>query len=238
MRGSFADAKGGGLMKIVIGIVASMLTAGMANAAQIVLSPSSVVSTSGAYHPQFAAGNIFDNQIGPVYDEDGYLGYWLNPDNGPANAYITFDLGRVINLTGFVLFNTHNSVSGDRGTGDFSIFGSNAIAGGELVAPTVVISATLAGQPIAGPMIAQSFQASGAYRYLRFNPTSVRSSPDNPNGPYATCCGANVYGLNELRVFGSVPEPQSWALMIAGFGLIGTISRRRNAHAREGRLSA
>ncbi|MCW2415310.1 PEPxxWA-CTERM sorting domain-containing protein [Sphingobium sp. B8D3D] len=29
-------------------------------------------------------------------------------------------------------------------------------------------------------------------------------------------------------VFGSVPEPSTWALMIAGFGLAGTMMRRRN----------
>ncbi len=223
-------------MKLALPIVGAIMLATSANAAQVSLSPSSVVGSSGALHPQFAAGNIFDNQTGPVYDEDGYLGYWLNPDNGPANAYITFDLGRVINLRSFVLFNTHNSVSGDRGTGNFSIFGSNSIAAGRLVAPSLVLSATLAGQPMAGPMIAQPFQATGSYRYLSFNPTSVKSSPDNPNGPNFTCCGANVYGLNELRVFGSVPEPQSWAMMIAGFGLIGAASRRRARRAGSSRL--
>jgi hypothetical protein len=33
----------------------------------------------------------------------------------------------------------------------------------------------------------------------------------------------------DLLVFGMVPEPQSWAMLIAGFGLVGATMRRRRA---------
>jgi hypothetical protein len=35
--------------------------------------------------------------------------YWLNPDNGPANAYIVIDLGAAYHIVSIDLFNTHNS---------------------------------------------------------------------------------------------------------------------------------
>jgi hypothetical protein len=38
--------------------------------------------------------------------------------------------------------------------------------------------------------------------------------------------GDNYYAISEFRAF-SVPEPGAWALMIAGFGLVGAALRRR-----------
>ncbi|MBC7519830.1 MAG: PEP-CTERM sorting domain-containing protein [Sandarakinorhabdus sp.] len=195
-----------------------------ATAAPIILAPANVVGSSGFYTLccTFQPGNILDQQTGTVTESFGG-GYWLNPDNGPANAYITVKLGTgAVALSSLELYNTHNGPYGDRGTGDFSIYGSNFVSGGQLVAPTLILSGTLAAQSVAGPTVAQTFAASGTYRYLSFNPTSVASAN-------ATCCGANVFGLNELRVVGTatVPEPQSWILLIAGFGLVGAAMRRR-----------
>ncbi len=41
---------------------------------------------------------------------------------------------------------------------------------------------------------------------------------------------AGQFGWDDI-VLGSVPEPATWALMIVGFGLVGTVSRRRKAVA-------
>jgi hypothetical protein len=205
-----------------------------ASAAQVSLAPSNVVGSSGYYTAccNFNPGSILDQQAGTVTESFG-AGYWLNPDNGPSNAYITVKLGTGTNgvsLTGLDLYNTHNGNYGDRGTGNFSIYGSNHISGGQLVAPTLILSGTLTAATVAGPLVAQTFAASGTYRYISFNPTSVSTAPDGAFGNGVSCCGANVYGLNELRVFGSetaVPEPQSWILLIAGFGLVGAAMRRK-----------
>ncbi len=40
--------------------------------------------------------------------------------------------------------------------------------------------------------------------------------------------GNNVQGVTGLTA-GAVPEPASWAMLITGFGLIGTTMRRRTA---------
>ena len=170
------------------------------------------------------------NRPGGVTESFG-AGYWLNPDNGPANAFITVDLGAVTDLSGVELYNTHNGGHNDRGTGDFTIMGSNSVAdlgGGNyaLVGATTLVSGTLTATNDSQTTVpGQSFAASGAYRYISFNPTSVAVSG-------SPCCGANNYGLDELQVFGSaVPEPAAWALMLFGLGGFGVSLRARRAAA-------
>jgi hypothetical protein len=201
-------------------------TATAASATQIILAPTAVIGSSGAYDPRFVAGNILDQQTGTI-NETFANGYWINPDNGPANAYITIDLGAAYSLTGFELFNTHNGNYGDRGTGAFTIIGGNSISdlgGGNftLTGTTFILAnGTLSASPVSGALAGQNFASlnNGAFRYLQFLPTGVASA----NG---ACCGSNVYGLNELRV-SAVPEPATWAMMLAGFGLMGFGLRRR-----------
>lgn len=104
------------------------------------------------------------------------------------------------------------------------------VLAGQLVAPRLILSGTLAPAAVAGSLVAQTFAASGSYRYMSFSPTSVSTAPDGLFGSGLLCCGANVYGLKELRVFGTSgvgPEPQSWALLVAGFGLVGATMRRK-----------
>jgi hypothetical protein len=213
------------------GVALALSLAGAASASQVVLAPTSVIGGSGYYTAccSFQPGNIFDQQLGAVTETFG-AGYWLNPDSGPVDAFITIDLGAVTHLGDIDLFNTHNGPYQDRGTGDFTITGSNSVTdlgGGNfgLSGGVVVASGTLNPEfNTATTITAQSFAASGAFRYLSFNPTSVSVG----GGP---CCGANVYGLDELRVFsgGAVPEPAAWALMITGFGLTGAALRRRRS---------
>lgn len=223
------------MKKLLSAFAVLALTSVSAHAAQLILTPASVIGSSGSYQNtataqpgDFDAGNIFDQQTGDVVDQHAYTSppvtYWLNGDNGPANAFITVDLGGVYTLSNFQLYNTHNAQYYDRGTGDFSILGSNDPLFGtsiQLVSGTLN-SAAVTGSPF-DPITGQTFASlSGqSVRYLQFLPTSVASA-GNP------CCGTNVYGLNELRVFGSaVPEPGTWALMIVGMGLMGGALRRR-----------
>lgn len=208
------------------------LATGAAQAGQVALAPSNVIGSSGYYTAccSFQPGYILDQQTGPIIEGFG-SGYWLNPDNGPANAFITVDLGQVTNLSSVVLFNVHNGDYNDRGTGNFTIKASNAVTdlgGGNfgLVGGATIVTGTLAPESSASASLTpQSFAALGAYRYLSFNPTSVSVSG-------SPCCGANVYGLDELRVFSSpTPEPAAWALMLLGFGGLGASLRARRQAA-------
>jgi len=212
-----------------------------ASATQIDLTPASVIGSTGAYGSGFSASNIFDQQTGQVSDVFS-SNYWINPDNGPANASITIDLGSVYQLTSADLFNTHNSNYGDRGTGDFTIIGGNSVvadAGGFILSgpTTTIFSGMLTAAPVSDPISAQTFASlsTGDYRYLEFLPTSVATA-NNP------CCGANVYGLNELRLSGNAavsaaPEPGTWALMFGGLAMIGGMLRIANARRRENEVA-
>ena len=222
---------GDDVIKLLTTVATIALLPTAAAAVQLSLAPANIIGSSGDYqlNNQFAAGSILDQQTGPI-DETVQLGYWLNPDNGPAAAFLTVDLGAVQSLASLTLFNTHNAGYNDRGTGNFTITASNAVVdlgGGNFTlsgAVATIVNGTLTAQAHGTPLVGQGFTAAGSYRYLSFNPTSVSVSG-------TPCCGANVYGLNELRVFttdvGVVPEPEAWALMLAGFAMIGLAQRRR-----------
>jgi hypothetical protein len=230
------------LATVVTGAVLFTLAGPLpAFAGQVVLAPMSVIGDTGSYnypgtgHPgAFPAGNIFDQQTGPIAGEAFGIGYWINGDNGPANAFITVDLGAARSGLSFELFNTSNSFNNDRGTGSFSLVGSSTIVadgadgftlGGSV---TTLVSGALTAENGPGARTAQGFVSvdTGAFRYLQVRPHSVASA-------VPICCGlVNNYGLNELRVFSAaVPEPTTWAMMLVGFGGLGAVLRRRRAPA-------
>ena len=206
-----------------------------AGAQQIVLAPANVIGGNGSYNGaaeqsaftgSFAANNVLDTQTGTV-SEPGSA-YWLNADGGDQDAFIVIDLGQAYQLGTIELFNTHNTQFNDRGTGQFTISGSNSIApaaagayGQDLVGGTLLVSGTLDDETQAeDPINAQPFTVTNttAFRYLRFDAETV----DAGGTP---CCGANNYGLNEIRVF-QVPEPTTLGLLSLGGALF--LRRRRD----------
>ena len=219
-------------MKTKIGLALIMACVPSVFGSQIPLSPSNVIGFLGLYSGTFPASSILDHQTGSITEPAQDGSYWLNSDDGPSNAYVVIDLGVSFHLGSFDLFNTHNANFGDRGTGGFSIEASNSIApgtgsGSDLSGTivTLVSGTLLAANPSAGPLVAQTFLSSdsGSYRYIRFSPHTVASF----NAP---CCGANVYGLNELRAFDApasgVPEPATMAFLCSGFGVLALLRKR------------
>src|SRR4051812_12435964 len=90
-----------------------LLSSAGAFAAQVPLTPSNVIGGSGSYGGEFNSGQfnalqILDDQSA-IVTEPTQNGFWLNPDGGPANAYITVDLGAYYHLNRFDLFNAHNA---------------------------------------------------------------------------------------------------------------------------------
>jgi len=224
--------------RVAVGCTILLSLARLGCAGQVVLNGANVIGGSGAYggdwsSGQFNAREIVDQQTGAVTDSFGAT-YWLNPDNGPANAYIVIDLGAAYQITSLELFNTHNDGFNDRGTGSFSFEASNSVtnlgtAGFDLSSGTgvTILASTLLPAHTPDPIPGQTFTVSdpGTYRYIKFEPHSVAVGGNS-------CCGANNYGLNELRVFSdpvATPEPASTELVC--FVVIASIAIRRRSRS-------
>lgn len=241
---------------IIAALLVGAIPAG-ASAAQIILSGSNVVGASSVYFQgagnsgapfeangsrvtgTFGAGNLFNSQLTDPATEEFFSGdYFLTGDGQSQdtvpNPYVTVDLGGTFNLANFTLSNTSNGSSNDRGTGGFTILGANSLVadgpngftlGGDI---TTLVSGTLAQQVAGSPPAGQTFSAASntAVRYIQFVPTSATA---------ANLYNPQSYGLNELKVFsadptGAVPEPATWAMMIMGFGMVGSglrVGRRK-----------
>ena len=204
-----------------------------------------VIGGSGSYNGNpynvgtFPAGNVTDgvgafdpfNNTGPI-NENNATGYWLGSD-GVTPEYFVLDLGSAVDISQIDLFNTHNDGFNDRATGNFTIEGANAVTfvnptvGFDIVGGTTIVNSFLAfqaddGNPLAYELTAQSFAPStyGPFRYIKFNALQI-----NPNATG----GQNGVGLNEIRIFATVPEPSTLLLLLSGLGAIGFWMKHRRA---------
>ena len=77
------------------------------------------------------------------------------------------------------------------------------------------------GMPLNNAGVWQQFSGS----YANFSATSLVLTITNQN----VVAGGNDLGVDDIsfNVTGSVPEPSAWAMMLAGFGLVGFGLRRR-----------
>ena len=70
-----------------------------------------------------------------------------------------------------------------------------------------------------------AFKALSKYSQMAlglFSAVAVKNNDVGPGGP-----GTKTFNTGYVTIPGAVPEPGTWALMIAGFGLIGATLRRR-----------
>ena len=124
------------------------------------------------------------------------------------------------------LFGTTGAMDTSDGAGgvtDASIFRLIATQGMKSVTLTTAGTSTA---------IVGTFTAAdpGLFQPYRDNPsysTSFLGNGPNGDGGCSNCYFHEVATLNIPSASGTVPEPASWALMLAGFGVVGGVMRRR-----------
>ncbi len=206
-------------------ISASLAAAAFATPAMAAtITPVSVTATNtfpfwGSYRPE----RLIDGSglSGNLHNND-FNGMWMT-DQSVQQASLTFDLGEIYQLTGASIWNYNYGNPNEfmstilRGVRDFTI--DLSLDGTDF---TNVLSDRLA-MGTGQPMAAQTFDLDGEARYVRINVlNNYGFSLDRPQDIAS--------GLSEVR-FSAVPEPATWAMMIAGFGLVGGALRRRRTIA-------
>lgn len=154
----------------------------------------------------YVAGNLFNQQTGAVNVTTQQGNVWFGTDlagAGPLNRWVTIDLGAAYALSHIEVFNSNQS---DRGTGEISLYGANAVEvdadpfnGYTLTSPTLLInnaSLTYAAgvNPIAGNIHTVDNQSAfrsrrpgrvwQSYAFLNSYP---RLCPNPARGPRLDC---------------------------------------------------
>ena len=168
-------------------------------------------------------GAVGNNDTGVLIENAADDSYWLGADQA-TTGYFVIDLGAAYTIGEIVLFNTSNGANQERGTGNFTVKASTSITNinatlGDDLSGTIVtlVNNSLAAE--ANPpntVTPQSFLSADtttAYRYIRFDATSVN-----------TIGADNGVGLAEIRIF-AIPEPTSISLLLLGFCGIATAQR-------------
>ena len=207
-------------MKSLI-VLAAVAAAAPATAAT--LTPVSVTATDTFdLFGQYKVGNLVDGSglTSGLHNGD-FTAMWMT-NLGVNQASLTFTFDRVYALQSASIWNYNFGNPAEfqstilRGVKDFRLLAST-----DGTSYTLITEARLAmgtGQPLA----AQTFDATGfSARFVRLEILN-----NYGQGTYAERDWNS--GLSEVRFAGAaVPEPASWALMIAGFGLAGSALRRR-----------
>ena len=137
--------------------------------------------------------------------------------------WLVFDLGQKVSLQSTSIWQYAADFSypwyeTDRGVQDLgisiSLDGVTFTPVTEVVLDRQILNADNRSTPFAAQLVALT----GDARYVRFDLNSNFS--DTP-----------WTGLSEVRFNGAVPEAATWAMMIMGFGLVGSAMRRRRALA-------
>lgn len=133
-------------------------------------------------------------------------------NSGTSTLQVTYDLGSVKKINALALWNEESS-----GIGSLNLLTS--LDGVSFTSLASGLSPT--DNPLAAYLADVFSFGSVATRYVRFEASGC---PQPNPGSFPACAIGEV----AFRA-GAVPEPASWAMMIAGFGLVGATMRRRVA---------
>ncbi len=170
------------------------------------------------------------------------------PDMGGRNGYDGFDWGGFSDLN-WLQDQTGKYVIGSDGAGtwfvhkmndDLSIAATKSFSAGSLGYAFARNGTIFLGDSYGSPHISATFDfASGTLSAADYQiegagldyPYLSTSMYDSKNDLlyFFNTNNNTIYRVGALTGFGAVPEPASWAMLIAGFGLAGAAMRRRRA---------
>ena len=231
-------------IKFLCLVLVVALTPSATRAGLITLSPSNVIGGSPVFFDSdynfgaYQAGNIFNQQTGPVDMSTQRDNAWFPSEySGSAltNRFVTIDLGAPTVLANIEIFNSNQL---DRGTAHFSLTGGNSIQSGDsdfghdvgsvLSSPVSLLGPTSLTYSTANPVIGQSFAISNptAYRYLQLLLIDGQAQVFPVSG----------VGLAEVRLYAAVPEIEpatgsSGLSLVAGVMAMVEQRRRRGLKA-------
>lgn len=197
------------ILGAVAGIAASASAVTVAN-----YSFESPVQGSGYTYSPVVSGNVFNSGAG-VQGNGSAWGFAAAPD-GVQTAF----LQSYYSSFGTIAMDVTGLVNGGKYTVSFSI----ADRGGYYDNPVSVAFNTTNLGTFAAPSTAWT-----GFTTAQFTATGTTGTLLFAVGPN-TGYDADI-GLDAVSITGGVPEPASWALMIGGFGLVGSAMRRRRAIA-------
>jgi len=207
--------------------------AALATAAALIAAPASAavitpvgVTASNTFplFGQYKAENLINGSglVGDLHDSN-YANMWMT-DLSVDKATLTFDLGGLYKLSSIDVWNYNFGKEEwvstlDRAAKAFTL---------AISTDGVNFTEVLAGEFARGTgelLAAETFGLSGTARYVQLGLSgNHQSQPET--------YGYSPLGLSEVRFAGSaVPEPATWAMMIAGFGLVGGAIRARRGAA-------
>ena len=215
-------------MRFVAKLASAALLAGVATGASAV-----TVYSEDFNAPAFVGGNLLTNNFSDRFGPTNYV--FLNNANGwTFNLGSTFLARTLDGSDGALLLNESNGAAsrlisgltiGQQYSLSFLLSGDNVPGGDYVLGGSIAgLSFSIGGTDGAsgtnpGTLLSYNFTATSTSHLLSFDESSQSAaSPIIDNIVISTVSGA-------------VPEPSSWAMLLAGFGMVGFAARRRRAVA-------
>lgn len=164
------------------------------------------ITASSTFHT-YNVNNLINGSglTGNLHSGDWWT-KWIT--NGTTTGTLTFDVGSTQFFGSTTIWNYGTGCCGEgRSTKDLGISYSND--GVNYTNFTNVQLSQPQGNPFAGETFGLNFNA----RYVQFG----------LNSNY----GDSYTGLSEVKFTAAVPEPETYAMLLAGLGLMGAVARRR-----------
>ena len=190
-------------------------------AAALTVTPVDVTaSDTFPFFGQYKAENLINGSgLTDGLHDANYANMWMT-DLSVDEATLVFDLGQVYALTSFQVWNYNFGVEEFASTLDRAANAFTLAISSDGVNFSQVLAGNLS-RGTGGPLAAETFAFTGEARYVQLN-------LDGNHQRFPETYGYAPIGLSEVR-FAAVPEPTTWALLIAGFGATGAVLRRRSA---------